>query len=427
MERLLEYCKATTKEIESSFVLNFARTELQKFNGRVDKSQGRILNFLKRHGRKINESENNTKKDDNDWGEKQVDAISGKNEEKNGCEDDDGHFVPRKLLQFKVEKFKNENDGVLGIRKSTKKFRAPVIPKNTHSTQEIADNGSRRVIRKSTKTFRAPDPKSTGSTPAEYLETAVKERSVVEQRDGPVDAFFKIKMMLQENQVNLMLIQKELLTKMNERKVYDQIRRLGYTDLMTCQLEKPVEDGDLLPRGLFMFGVDTFKCTAKPAGNELNVREQERNIKLDDGSQSPSLLVTCATDVTRENVLTPNDKMENTRGIVLGNIHVELLTAVKERSVVEQRDGPVDAFFKIKRKIRARRNPDVAKRITMMLQENHVNQMLIQKELLMKVKEKEERYRAKKEIQEELLTKMNERKVYDQIRRLGYTDLMVSY
>nr|XP_034312859.1 uncharacterized protein LOC105344812 [Crassostrea gigas] len=169
------------------------------------KSQGRILNFLRRHGRKINESENNTKKDENDWEEKQLDAISGKNEEKNVFEDDDGHFVPRKLLLFKVEKFKNEDDGILGIRKSTKKFRAPVIPKNTHSTQEskgggrpgvrkstktfrapdpkctrssaindswIGDSGSRRVIRKSTKTFRAPDPKSTGSTPAEYLEAS---------------------------------------------------------------------------------------------------------------------------------------------------------------------------------------------------------------------------------------------------------------
>eukprot|EP00105_Crassostrea_gigas_P045306 XP_019929454.1 PREDICTED: uncharacterized protein LOC109620796 [Crassostrea gigas] len=114
-------------------------------------------------------------------------------------------------------------------------------------------------------------------------------------------------------------IQEELLTKMNERKVYDQIRRLGYTDLMTCQLEKPVEDGDLLPRGLFMFGVDTFKCTAKPAGNELNVREQERNIKLDDGSQSPSLLVTCATDVTRENVLTPNDKVKTSQRLSFAN------------------------------------------------------------------------------------------------------------
>nr|XP_034314395.1 uncharacterized protein LOC109620796 [Crassostrea gigas] len=218
------------------------------------------------------------------------------------------------------------------------------------------------------------------------LLTAVKERSVVEQRDGPVDAFFKLResnenrmkavrdtmlkekrdrllkdvfvqlvrkirarrnpdvakritIMLQENHVNLMLIQKELLmkvkekeekcrakkeiqeellTKINERKVYVQIRRLGYTDLMTCQLEKHVEDGDFLPRGLFMFGVDTFKCTAKPE-NELNVQEHERNIKLDDGNQSQSPLVTCATDVTRESVLTSNNKAKTSQRLSFAN------------------------------------------------------------------------------------------------------------
>ncbi|XP_052684186.1 uncharacterized protein LOC128164426 [Crassostrea angulata] len=154
------------------------------------------------------------------------------------------------------------------------------------------------------------------------------------------DVAKRITMMLQENHVNLMLIQKELmmkvkekeeryrakkeiqeelLTKMNEKKVYDQIRRLGYTDLMTCQLEKHVEDGDFLPRGLFMFGVDTFKCTSKHPGNELNVREQERNIKLDDGSQSPSLLFTCATDVTRESVLTPNNTVKTSQRLSFAN------------------------------------------------------------------------------------------------------------
>lgn len=218
------------------------------------------------------------------------------------------------------------------------------------------------------------------------LMTAVKERSVVEQRDGPMDAFFKLReanenrmkavrdtmlkerkdrllkdvfvqlvrkirarrnpavakritIMLQENHVNLMLIQKELLmkvkekeeryrakkeiqeellTKMNERKSWNQIRRLGYTYLMTCQIEKPVEDGDFLPRGLFMFGVDTFKCTAKPE-NELNVQEHERNIKLDSGNQSQSPLVTCATDVTRESVLTPNNKVKTSQRLSFAN------------------------------------------------------------------------------------------------------------
>lgn len=49
------------------------------------------------------EYENNTKKEI-DLGEKRLDA--GEYVEKDVCEDDDGHFIPRKLLLFKVEKFK---------------------------------------------------------------------------------------------------------------------------------------------------------------------------------------------------------------------------------------------------------------------------------------------------------------------------------
>lgn len=45
-----------------------------------------------------------TQKKEIDLGEKRLDA--GEYVEKDVCEDDDGHFIPRKLLLFKVEKFK---------------------------------------------------------------------------------------------------------------------------------------------------------------------------------------------------------------------------------------------------------------------------------------------------------------------------------
>lgn len=45
-----------------------------------------------------------TQKKEIDLGEKRLDA--GEYVEKDVCEDDDGYFIPRKLLLFKVEKFK---------------------------------------------------------------------------------------------------------------------------------------------------------------------------------------------------------------------------------------------------------------------------------------------------------------------------------
>eukprot|EP00105_Crassostrea_gigas_P038110 XP_019922258.1 PREDICTED: uncharacterized protein LOC105327013 [Crassostrea gigas] len=166
---------------------------------------GTNLGFLKRHGRNIRESDNNTRKEIDLHEENWLDAIELKETDVHVCEDDDGHFIPRKLLLFKGEKFKGESNGGLGVRKSIKTFRAPVsncarstaievlenerdgrhrVRKSTktfrapdpNSTRSaaiegswIGDNGSRRVIRKSTKTFRAPDPKSTRSSLVEYL------------------------------------------------------------------------------------------------------------------------------------------------------------------------------------------------------------------------------------------------------------------
>uniref|UniRef100_K1QE78 Uncharacterized protein n=1 Tax=Magallana gigas TaxID=29159 RepID=K1QE78_MAGGI len=151
------------------------------------------------------ESDNNTRKEIDLHEENWLDAIELKETDVHVCEDDDGHFIPRKLLLFKGEKFKGESNGGLGVRKSIKTFRAPVsncarstaievlenerdgrhrVRKSTktfrapdpNSTRSaaiegswIGDNGSRRVIRKSTKTFRAPDPKSTRSSLVEYL------------------------------------------------------------------------------------------------------------------------------------------------------------------------------------------------------------------------------------------------------------------
>uniref|UniRef100_A0A8W8L3W1 THAP-type domain-containing protein n=1 Tax=Magallana gigas TaxID=29159 RepID=A0A8W8L3W1_MAGGI len=77
------------------------------------------------------EYENNTKKEI-DLGEKRLDA---------------GEYT--------------ENDGRLGFRKSTKKFRAPV-PKSTHSTTENEGDG-RQGVRKITRTFRTPVPNRTHS------------------------------------------------------------------------------------------------------------------------------------------------------------------------------------------------------------------------------------------------------------------------
>lgn len=163
------------------------------------------MEFLKRHGRNIRESDNITRKEIDLREENWLDAIEHKEKDVHVYEDDDGHFIPRKLLLFKVEKFKGETDGRLGVRKSTKTFRAPVpncarstaievlenerdgrhrVRKSTktfrapdpNSTRSaaiedswIGDNGSRRVIRKNAKTFRAPDPKSTRSSLVEYL------------------------------------------------------------------------------------------------------------------------------------------------------------------------------------------------------------------------------------------------------------------
>ncbi|XP_065932287.1 uncharacterized protein [Magallana gigas] len=149
MERLIEYCKATTKEIrayanalkldrmtQDSFTKMYPKDmnnntpscSVRESGDPVDrlKSQGRILGFLKRHGKNIRESDNNTRKEIDLHEENWLDAIEHKEIDVHVCEDDDGHFIPRKLLLFKVEKFKGESDGGLGVRKSTKTFRAPV-------------------------------------------------------------------------------------------------------------------------------------------------------------------------------------------------------------------------------------------------------------------------------------------------------------
>lgn len=141
----------------------------------------------------------------------------------------------------------------------------------------------------------------------------------------------KIMIMLQENHTNLLKLQEDLLikvkerddmrrakrafqdemmTKMNERKLLDQIRRLGYTDLMMCQVEKPEEEGGFLPRKLFVFGVDTFRCTAK-FENEVKVEKRKEltlATKLEDECQVSSPLVTCSEDNTRESLSASKDQ-----------------------------------------------------------------------------------------------------------------------
>uniref|UniRef100_A0A8W8L419 Uncharacterized protein n=1 Tax=Magallana gigas TaxID=29159 RepID=A0A8W8L419_MAGGI len=191
MERLIKYCKATTKEIESSFVLNFARTELQKFNSRVDRAYADALNldrmtqesFTKMipkdmnnntpscSGRESGDPVDGLKSQGRIW----VEKFKGETDGRLGVRKSTNTFrapVPNCARSTAIEVLDNERDGRHRVRKSTKTFRAP-DPNSTRSTaiegSWIGDNGSRRVIRKSTKTFRAPDPKSTRSSLVEYL------------------------------------------------------------------------------------------------------------------------------------------------------------------------------------------------------------------------------------------------------------------
>lgn len=146
----------------------------------------------------------------------------------------------------------------------------------------------------------------------------------------------KIMIMLQENHTNLLKLQEDLLmkvkerddmrrakrafqeemmTKMNERKLLDQIKRLGYRDLMMCQVEKPEEEGDFLPRKLFVFGVDTFRCTAK-FENEVKVEKRKEltlATKLEDKCQVSSPLVTCSEDNTRESLSASKDQTKRSK------------------------------------------------------------------------------------------------------------------
>nr|XP_019920277.2 uncharacterized protein LOC105322411 [Crassostrea gigas] len=146
----------------------------------------------------------------------------------------------------------------------------------------------------------------------------------------------KIMIMLQENHTNLLKLQEDLLikvkerddmhrakrafqeemmTKVNERKLLDQIKRLGYRDLMICQVEKPEEEGDFLPRKLFVFGVDTFRCTAK-FENEVKVEKRKEltlATKLEDECQVSSPLVTCSEDNTCESLSASKDQTKRSK------------------------------------------------------------------------------------------------------------------
>lgn len=85
-------------------------------------------------------------------------------------------------------------------------------------------------------------------------------------------------------------VTEDILKKMNERNLLDQIGRLGYTDLMKCQLEEFDEKDDFLPRGLFVLGVDTFKCTAKNSIISRILRKSAARLDLSMVNLSLSLL-----------------------------------------------------------------------------------------------------------------------------------------